>query len=188
MGHEICRIPARFGQHKGKLVPAETRGSICVATADRKYVGQPAKGLTAGQMAVAVVNFFQSVQVKQEQRKLPLRALGSLDLAVEHVYQLAVVRKTRQRILGRLLTEMIFQLTLFCDVFGYYLVTVELPFAAADFPSAEADLQARAVPSLPVDFDRIGFQFSGGVTQQLFSLARIRDDVTCEVDLKELLS
>src|ERR1700677_1198088 len=101
---------------------------------------------------------------------------------------MAVVSQTSQGILGRLPTEMIFQLALFCDVFGYHFVTVHLSFAAAYFPSAEPDLEIRAVSSLPVNFDGIDSQLTAGVAQQLRPFARIRDDVTCEVDFEELLS
>ena len=100
---------------------------------------------------------------------------------------MAVVGQTSQGILGRLLTQMIFQLALLGDVFGYNLVTFHLALGAADFPPAEPNLQIRAVPALPVNFYRIYLQFLAGVTQQLLPLARVRDDVTCKVDLQEFL-
>src|ERR1035437_10145469 len=100
---------------------------------------------------------------------------------------MAVVGQTGQGILGRLLTEMILQLALFGDILGYDFVTLHLAFSAADFPSAEPDLQIRAVPSLPVNFYGIDLQFLAGVTQQLRPFARIRDDVTCKVDYQEFL-
>ena len=94
-------------------------------------------------MPVAIVDSFQSVQIKEQHGKLPIRALAALDFRIEDIHKAAIVGQTGQRIAGCLPTEVILQLSLPGDVFGDDLVGVQLALLAEDFSSAEPDLQSR---------------------------------------------
>src|SRR6266566_2190099 len=137
------------------LVSAEARRSIDGPAAGAQNIGQPAKRLASYHMSVAVVDSFQIIQVEEQQGKLPARALAALDFQIEHIYEVAIVGQTGQRIAGCLPTEVILQLALSGDVFGNDLVGFQLAPLAENFSPAEPDLHDRMVLSLPFYFDGI---------------------------------
>src|SRR5882762_10122270 len=144
----------RFRQNHRKLVPAVARRRIDVP-AEAQNIGHPAERMASDQMAAAVVDFLQSIQVKQQQGKLPARALGTLDFHIQHFRKMAVVGKSCQWVESGLLTEMILQLALFGDILSDDLIAVQLALLTHDFLSAEPDLQGCAILPLPFYFDGV---------------------------------
>jgi hypothetical protein len=69
-----------------------------------------------------IIDPFQPVHVKKQKSELTRRALRTLDLGVNGFHQLSVVGQTGQRVVGRLLTQMIVELALLGDVLNDYLV------------------------------------------------------------------
>src|SRR5437879_13207719 len=67
-------------------------------------------------MSVAVVDSFQSIQIKEQHGELPVRALAALDFRIEPIHKPGIVGHTSQRIAGRLPTEVILQFSLAGDV------------------------------------------------------------------------
>src|SRR6266851_3619719 len=64
------RLCACFRQHNCKLVAAVARRRTDVP-AEAQNIGHPADRMASRQMPVAVVDLLQSIQVKQQQGKLP---------------------------------------------------------------------------------------------------------------------
>src|SRR6267142_2760527 len=176
----VGRLDACFRQDNRKLVPAVPRRRIDVP-AEAQNIGHPAERMASDQMAVAVVDLFQSIQVKQQQGKLPARALGALDFHIKHFRKMAVVGKSRQWVASRLLTEMILQLALFGDILSDDLIGVQLALLTHDFLSAEPDLQGCAILPFPFYFDRVNGTLLVWLPQQLRASGRILNKVTRKV-------
>src|SRR5712692_1005009 len=139
-------------------------------------------------MSVAVVDSFLSVHVKKQQGKLPASAAATLDFRIKHIYEVAIISQTGQRIAGGLPAEVILQLALPGDVFGDDFVGFQLALLVEDVSSAEPDLQGRMVLPLPFYFDWIDEGLRVRLTQQLGSSARILNNVTGKVQSQEFLS
>ena len=120
-------------------------------------------------MSVAVVDQLQSVQVNEQQRKFPARALATLDLQIEHIHEAAIVGQTGQRVAGCQSTQVILQLSLPGNVFGDNLVGFQLALFAEDFSSTEPDLQGRMVLAFPFYFDGIDESYRARLTKQFSS-------------------
>src|SRR6266850_5484179 len=140
----VGRLDACFRQDNRKLVPAVARRRIDVP-AEAQNIGHPAERMASDQLTVAVVDILQSIKVKQQQGKLPSRALRTLDFHIQHFRKMAIVGKSRQWVESGLLTEVILQLALFGDVLGDDLIAVQFALLINDFLSAAADLQDGAV-------------------------------------------
>jgi hypothetical protein len=67
----------------------------------------------------------------QEQCEFTSGAFGSLNLGVKDFYEVSVIGQARQRVLGRLLPQMILQLALLSDIFNDNLVTGLLALSVA---------------------------------------------------------
>src|SRR5216684_9330987 len=139
-------------------------------------------------MSVTVVDSFQVVHVKKQQSKLPARAVAPLDFRIKHIYEVAIVGQTGQRIAGGLPAEVILQLSLPGDVFGDDFVGFQLALLVEHFSSAEPDLQGRMVLPLPFYFDWIDEGLRVRLTQQLRSSARILNNFTGKVQSQEFFS
>src|SRR6267142_2338997 len=150
----VGRLCACFRQDHRKLVPAVARRRIDVP-AEAQNIGHPAERMASDQMAVAVVDFLQSIQVKQQQGKLPPRTLGTLDFHIEHFRKMAIVGKSRQWVASRLLAQMILQLALFGDILRDDLIGVHLALLTPDSLSAEPDLQGCVILPFPLYFDGV---------------------------------
>src|SRR5216684_95338 len=168
----VGRLCACFRQDHRKLVSAVARRCIDVP-AEAQNIGHPAEGMASDQMAVAVVDFLQSIQVKQQQGKLPPGALRTLDFHIQHFRKMAIVGQSRQRVASRLLTEMILQLALFGDILTDDLIGVRLALLTPDFLSAEPDPQGCVILPFPLYFDGGDGTLLVWSPQQLRSLDRI---------------
>src|SRR6266446_1431489 len=147
-------LDACLRQDNRKLVPAVARRRIDVPT-EAQNIGHPAERMASNQMAVAVVDLLQSIQVKQQQGKLPARALRALDFHIQHFRKMTVVGKSRQWVESGLLTQMILQLAMFGDILSDDLIAVQLALLINDFLSAAPDLQGCAILPFPFYFDGV---------------------------------
>src|SRR5437016_3379756 len=111
--------------------------------------------MASDQMAVAVVDLLQSIQVKQQQGKLPRRALGTLDFHIQHFRKMTVVGQSCQWVASRLLTQTILQLALFGDILSDDLIGVQLALLTQDFLSGESDFRRCVILPLPFYFDGV---------------------------------
>src|SRR5690242_21389974 len=68
---------------------------------DAKDVGDAANGAAANQVAVAIVNQFQAIEVEKQNRKRAAGAVRALGFIFENVKQAAVVGKPRERVADR---------------------------------------------------------------------------------------
>src|SRR5215471_12989486 len=89
---------AGLRQHQGKLVATVASGSIDCATMNPQNVCQAAQGPAANQVAVRVVDFFQSVEIEEQDREGPAIAIGALGFCFEHVEQPPVICQAGERI------------------------------------------------------------------------------------------
>src|SRR5277367_5507702 len=99
-------------------------------------------------MAVRVVYFLESVQVEKQKAELACGALGSLNLGVNNLNQMAIISQPRERIFGGLLPQTILQLALLGNIFNDDLVTVFLA-VGTNSASAKPNLQRRPILSSP---------------------------------------
>jgi len=87
-----------FRQHKSKFIAAVPRGGINGAAIDAKCVGNAANCAATDEVAVAIVNFFQAVEIEQEKREGAAGAVGALGFVFEDVKQAAIVGEAGERI------------------------------------------------------------------------------------------
>ena len=69
-------------------------------------IGNAAQRAAANQVAIGIVDFFQTVEIKQQDGKRPVAAIGALRFAFQHVKQAAVVRQARKRIADRKMADL----------------------------------------------------------------------------------
>src|SRR2546425_13377969 len=103
-------------------------------------------------MSVTVVDSFQSVHVKEQQRKLPAGPIAPPDFPVKHIHEVAIVGQPCQRIAGCLSAQVVLQLSLPGNVFGDDLVGFQLALFAEYFSSAEPDTSSSYGPSASIRF------------------------------------
>ena len=170
-----------------RLRHSEARRSIYFTAADAQDIGQPAESLTADEVAETIVDLFQAVQIEEQKCELTRGALGALDLIVHGFHQMAVVREARQRIFGRLLTQMILELALLRDVFNDDFVTFRLALIF-DRAAAEADFDDCAVFPFPFRFEGIRAIEFRRAAQQLRSFRGISENVSRQVHGQQFLA
>jgi hypothetical protein len=88
----------RFGQNESELVSAVARGGIDGAAMNAQDGGEAAERAAANQMAKAVVNFFQAVEIEEQNGEGPAGAIGALGLVLENVEKPAVVGEAGERV------------------------------------------------------------------------------------------
>lgn len=80
-----------FRQNESEFVAAVTRGGIDGAAMNAENIGEAANRTAADKMAVAIVDFFQAVEVKKQYGKGAAGAIGALRFAFKDIEQAAVV-------------------------------------------------------------------------------------------------
>jgi len=98
IGDAMGFVGFRFGQYKGEFVSAVARGGVYGAAVDTENIGEPANGAAADEMAVAIVDFFQVVEIQEQNRKGAAGAVGALGFVFEDVEETAIVDETGERI------------------------------------------------------------------------------------------
>ena len=91
-------VPARLGEHEGKFVAAETSGCVNRAATVAQRISHAFDGATSGQMSVAVVDFFEPVEVEKKHGEAAAGAARTLDFCLENFHQLAMVCEASERI------------------------------------------------------------------------------------------
>ena len=89
-------FPARVGQDDREFVAAEPGHDVGFAGAAADDAGRLDQRLAARQMAVAVVDLLEAVQVEEQQRQRPAAARGALGFAAQHQVQVAGVVEPRE--------------------------------------------------------------------------------------------
>src|SRR6267143_1041817 len=105
-----------LGQDDAKLVAAISGDSIDRAATGAQRIAEPAKCPVAGQVAVAIIDLLQSIQVEQQQGKRSSGAPGSFDLRVQNVKDPAVIAQAGKRVGHRQELRLLFSPLAFRDV------------------------------------------------------------------------
>src|SRR5437667_896619 len=98
VGNEPGRVEFSFREDDGKFVAAIARCDVNFAAIDAENVAQAAQSPAAYEMSMRVVDLLQPVQIEQEEREGPSRAVGSLDLSVERFEKAAIITQAREGI------------------------------------------------------------------------------------------
>src|SRR2546423_5945169 len=160
-----------LGQDNGKLIAAVSRGCIDSATVDAEYVGDAAECPAAGQVTIRIVDFFQLIQIEQQNGKWSSRAPGAFDLRIKGVNQAAVISQTCERVGNGQKLQLLFRLLVLGDVEGRDHIarhTIKFNGCRCDFEPPHfatvrenLDLVVRSVPrasarAVPDQLARIG--------------------------------
>src|SRR5882762_478232 len=94
----VCFVLLGFRENQGEFVTAITGGGIDGAAMNAENIGEAADGAAADEMTVAVVNFFQFIEVEKQHGEGPAAAIGALRLAFKNIEQPAVVGESGERI------------------------------------------------------------------------------------------
>src|SRR4029077_3825379 len=94
----LCFRVLCFWQDKSELIATVARGGIDGAAMNAQKGGQAAEGAAADQMAVAVVDFFQAVEIEEQNGEGPAGPVGAFGFVLEHVEEPAVVGQTGERV------------------------------------------------------------------------------------------
>src|SRR6267143_5940682 len=92
-----CFVFLRFRENQGEFVPAVSRGGIDGAAVNTENIGKAADGAAADEMAVAIVDFFQFIEVEKEHGERSAGAVGTLRFTFQDVEQVPVVSKAGER-------------------------------------------------------------------------------------------
>ena len=96
---ELERLLGRgLGQEDAELLPAEARRDVVVAKLRAEDLGDPLQDGVAGEVAVAVVDVAEQVEVGHDQRQRPLEALGAAELLGQRGREVARVEEAGLRI------------------------------------------------------------------------------------------
>jgi len=87
-----------FGQDQAKFVAAVACGSVYGAAVDAQNIGEAADSAAADEMAVAIVDDFQTIEIQKQNRERAAGAVGALGLVLKDIEQTAVVREAGERI------------------------------------------------------------------------------------------
>ena len=88
----------RLWKNQGEFVAAISRGGIDCPAVDAEGIGKTADGAAADEMAKVIVDFFQPIEIKQQNRERPTVAIGAVSLGFQDVEQAAVVSESGERI------------------------------------------------------------------------------------------
>jgi len=88
----------RFGKNEDEFVPPVTRSGVNGAAMNAKNVSQAADGFATHEMAVSVIDLFQTVQIEEHDGKRAGGAFVPLDFRVEGVEKPPVVGQAGERI------------------------------------------------------------------------------------------
>ena len=88
----------RFWQHERELIAAVACGGINGAAMNAQDGGQAAERAAANEMAEAVVDFFQTIQIEKQDGEGPAGAVGSLGFVFEDVEEPSIVGEAGERI------------------------------------------------------------------------------------------
>ena len=88
----------RFRQNESKLVATIARGGVDGAAMDAQDRRESAESAAANQMAEAVVDFLQAVEIEQQDSEGPAGAVGALGFVLEDIEEPAVIGKAGERV------------------------------------------------------------------------------------------
>jgi len=109
--HSEGSRPVGLREQQRELIPPIPRRGVHGTARVAKHLGHPTECPAAHEMAVAVVDFLEVVHVEKDQSERALGAPRALDLGLDPVDQLPVVRETRERITHREVAELPFNLS-----------------------------------------------------------------------------
>ena len=84
----------RFRENQREFVAAVSRGGIDGTAVNAENIGEAADGTAAYEMAVAVVYFFQFIEVEKQHGEGPAGAIGAFRLVFKNIEKAAVVGET----------------------------------------------------------------------------------------------
>lgn len=88
----------RFRQNESELITTITRCGVDSAAMNSQNGGQATQSAAANQMAEAVVDFLQAVQIEEQNGEGAASAVGALGFVLEDVEQMTVVGEASERI------------------------------------------------------------------------------------------
>src|SRR5258708_13223544 len=87
-----------FRENEREFVAAISRSGINGAAVNAENIGEAADGAAADEMAIAIVYFFQLIEIKKQHGEGPAGAIGALRLVFKDIEQTAGVGKAGERI------------------------------------------------------------------------------------------
>ena len=88
----------RLGQDESELIAAVARGGVNRAAMNAQDGGEAAEGAAAYQVAEAVVDFFQAVEIEEQDGERPASAVGALGFVFQDVEEPAVIGEAGERV------------------------------------------------------------------------------------------
>jgi hypothetical protein len=98
VGHAVRFGLLRFRKNEGEFVATIARGGIDGAAVNAENIREAADGAAADEMAVAVVDNFQAIEVEKQDSKRAAGAVGALGFVFEDVEETAVVGEAGERV------------------------------------------------------------------------------------------
>src|SRR5580704_17867059 len=88
----------RFRQNEREFIAPIARGGIDGAAMNAQNGGEAAERAAANEMAEAIINFLQTVQIQEQNGERPARSVGTLGFILEDVEEFAVIGEARERV------------------------------------------------------------------------------------------
>src|SRR5207245_11551166 len=98
VGHAVGLGFLRFWENEGEFVAAIASGGIDGPAVNAEDIGEAADGPAADEMAVAVVDGFQAIQIEKQDSERAAGAVGALGFVFEDVEEAAVVGEAGERV------------------------------------------------------------------------------------------
>jgi hypothetical protein len=111
---------------------------------------EAAESAVARLMAKPIIDFFQTVEIEQNEREFAGGTLGAANLRMQDFEEAAIVGQTGQRIAASLVAELVFESALFGDIHDEDFEAGKIPLFVEGGAAAESCFEGRAVLALPV--------------------------------------
>jgi len=88
----------RLRQNESELIAPVARGGIDGTAMNAQDGGEAAQGAAANEMAEAIIDFFQAVEIEKQNGEGPAGAIGALGFILEDVEETAIVGEASERV------------------------------------------------------------------------------------------
>jgi len=91
IGNTMGVVLFRFRENEGEFIAAVARGGINGAAMNAEDIGKAADGAAANEVAIAIVDSLQAIEVEKQHGEGPAGAIGALCFILEDIEQSAVI-------------------------------------------------------------------------------------------------
>ena len=98
VGNTTRFVLLRLREDQGEFVAAVSRGGIDGPAMNAEHIGETADSAAAHEMAKAVVDFFQAIEIKKQNGEGPAVAIGAIGFGFQDIEQTAVISESGERI------------------------------------------------------------------------------------------